>query len=146
MIIETLSNYGKLFFFKPLGNFSKRWFLSRNISSISNPNVICAGMPKDFKLYKEILFSPSMHPKFHPNRSTRIWGDNIFNVWFLISCLTSWSWVGVKNCVPSYWAHQTTGVCEISGKNMNRKSDFHLRSKSFGIPAYSLKFIGLFLG
>ena len=58
--------------FKALGNFSKRWFLSRNISSISNPNVICAGMPKDFKLYKEILFSPSMHPKFHPNRSTRI--------------------------------------------------------------------------
>ena len=79
-----------------------------------------------------------MLPKFHPNRSTRIWGDNIFNVWFLISCLTSWSWGSVKNCVPSYQAHQTAGVCEISGKNMNRKSDFHLGSKSFGIPAYTL--------
>ena len=29
-----------------------------------------------------------------------------------------------------------TGVAESLGKNMTRKSDFHLRSKSFGIPGY----------
>ena len=28
-------------------------------------------------------------PKFHPNRPIRIGGDSIFNVGFLISCLTS---------------------------------------------------------
>ena len=77
-------------------------------------------------------------PKFHPNRLTRIGGDNIFNGCFLISCLTSWLWGGVKIFVPSYSAYQTAGVYEISSKNMNRKFDFSSWSKSFGIPAYVL--------
>ena len=41
-------------------------------------------------------------PKFHPNLSIRLGGDNIFNVAFLISCVISWSWGSVKIFVPSY--------------------------------------------
>ena len=61
-----------------------------------------------------------------------------FEFWLSISCLTSWSWGGVKIFVLTHKTHQIAGVCEISGKNINRMSGFHLRSKSFGIPGYML--------
>ena len=75
----------------------------------------------------------------------------LFSLWFHSIPLTIFSghilcsirkFMQVLIFVLSHKTHQIAGVCEISGKNINRMSGFHLRSKSFGIPDHSLWFMG----